>query len=177
MGSPRSLRIEAIHLDQDDPKKCTARKLERAGLIKCKSRISHAPKRGVLLDPLADHILSPADSRLVAGGSLVALDCSWKKIEDSVRMIKRTTRLESRILPILLAGNPVSWGKRGRLSTAEALAASLYIVGLKEEAFEILKPFSFSDSFMSVNKEPLEAFASCSSGGEVIEVQWEFFDP
>ena len=69
--------------------------------------------REVLLDPLADHILSPADSRLVAGGSLVALDCSWKKIEDSVRMIKRTTRLESRILPILLAGNPVSWGKRG----------------------------------------------------------------
>ena len=78
------MRIEAIHLDQDDPKKCTARKLERAGLIKCKSRISQAPKRGVLLDPLADHILSPADARLVVGGSLVALDCSWKKIEDSV---------------------------------------------------------------------------------------------
>ena len=92
MGSPRSLRIEAIHLDQDDPKKCTARKLERAGLIKCKSHFT-GTQEGVLPDPLADHILSPADSRLVVGGSLVALDCSWKKIEDSVRMIKRTTRL------------------------------------------------------------------------------------
>ena len=77
--------------------------------------------------------------------------------------------------------DPVGWeprelGEEGRLSTAEALAASLYIVGLKEEASEILKPFSFSDSFMSLNKEPLEAYASCSSGDEVIEVQWEFFD-
>ena len=92
-------------------------------------------------------------------------------------MIKRTTRLESRILPILLAGNPVSWGKRGRLSTAEALAASLYIVGKKEEAVELLSPFNFSDSFMTLNKEPLEAYASCANGSEVIEVQWEFFDP
>ena len=31
MGSPRSLRIEAIHLDQDDPKKCTAREVGAGG--------------------------------------------------------------------------------------------------------------------------------------------------
>ena len=49
MDRSRRLRIEAIHLDQDDPKKCTAKKLERAGLIKCKSRISMAPKRGFYL--------------------------------------------------------------------------------------------------------------------------------
>ncbi|MDP7388424.1 MAG: hypothetical protein QF746_05975, partial [Candidatus Thalassarchaeaceae archaeon] len=93
MDRSRGLRIEAIHLDQDDPKKCTAKKLERAGLIKCKSRISMAPKRGILLDPLTDRILSPSDLGLIEGGSIVALDCSWKKIEDSIRMIKRTTRL------------------------------------------------------------------------------------
>ena len=114
---------------------------------------------------------------MIEGGSIVALDCSWKKIEDSIRMIKRTTRLESRILPILLAGNPVSWGKRGRLCTAEALSASLYIVGLKEEALGLLAPFPFGDSFMSLNQQPLDAYASCSNEQEVSEVQWEFFDP
>ena len=177
MDRSRRLRIEAIHLDQDDPKKCTAKKLERSGLIKCKSRISMAPKRGILLDPLTDRILSPSDLDLIQGGSIVALDCSWKKIEDSIRMIKRTTRLKSRILPILLAGNPVSWGKRGRLCTAEALSASLYIVGLKEEALGLLAPFPFGDSFMSLNQQPLDAYASCFNEQEVAEAQWEFFDP
>lgn len=32
MNDGKQIRIEAIHLDQDDPKKCTARKLEKRGL-------------------------------------------------------------------------------------------------------------------------------------------------
>ena len=100
MTDVKKIRIEAIHLDQDDPKKCTARKLERRGLIRCKTRISSAAKKGILLDPLSKTILSPIDVDLIRDGSLVAIDCSWKKIQESIRILSRTTRLESRILPI-----------------------------------------------------------------------------
>ena len=158
MTDERPIRIEAIHLDQDDPKKCTAKKLERRGLIRCKTRITSAAKKGVLLDPLSKTLLSPSDVKLIRKGSLVALDCSWKKIQDSISIITKTTRLESRILPILLAGNPVSWGKRGRMSTAEALSASLYIIVYKDQALSILSPFKFNDALLDLNIELLITF-------------------
>ena len=176
MTDVKQIRIEAIHLDQDDPKKCTARKLEKRGLIRCKTRLSSAAKKGVLLDPLSDTLLSPSDVNLIEDGALVALDCSWKRIHESIRIISKTTRLESRILPILLAGNPVSWGKRGRMSTAEALSASLYIVGHKDQAISLLRPFKFSDAFLDLNGQLLEAYSSCNSQAEVEEMQWQFFD-
>ena len=176
MTEIKQIRIEAIHLDQDDPKKCTARKLERRGLIRCKTRLSSAAKKGVLLDPLSDALLSPSDVNLIEGGALVALDCSWKRIHESIRIISKTTRLESRILPILLAGNPVSWGKRGRMSTAEALSASLYIVGYKDQAISLLRPFKFGDAFLDLNGQLLEAYSSCNNRAEVEEMQWQFFD-
>lgn len=176
MTDERPIRIEAIHLDQDDPKKCTAKKLERRGLIRCKPRITSAAKKGVLLDPLSKTLLSPSDVKLIRKGSLVALDCSWKKIQDSISIITKTTRLESRILPILLAGNPVSWGKRGRMSTAEALSASLYIIGYKDQALSLLSPFKFNDAFLDLNRELLEAYSSCKNESEVEEMQWKFFD-
>ena len=176
MTDVRPIRIEAIHLDQDDPRKCTARKLERRGLIRCKTRITNAAKKGVLLDPLSKTLLSPSDVNLILNGALVALDCSWKKIQESISIISKTTRLESRILPILLAGNPVSWGKRGRMSTAEALSASLYIIGHKDQAISLLSPFKFCDAFLDLNRELLEAYSSCYNEAEVEEMQWNFFD-
>ena len=87
MTDVKQIRIEAIHLDQDDPKKCTARKLEKRGLIRCKTRLSSAAKKGVLLDPLSDTLLSPSDVNLIEGGALVALDCSWKRIHESIRIV------------------------------------------------------------------------------------------
>jgi pre-rRNA-processing protein TSR3 len=110
------------------------------------------------------------------GGSMVALDCSWKKVEDSLLMLDRKTKLESRALPILLASNPVSWGKPGRLSTAEALAASLYLMGRKEQSIRILDPFPFGKQFMELNKGPLNAYIGALSREELTELQWEFFD-
>ena len=176
MTDVRPIRIEAIHLDQDDPRKCTARKLERRGLIQCKTRITTAAKKGILLDPLSKTLLCPIDVDSIRNGTLVALDCSWKKIKDSITIISKTTRLKSRILPILLAGNPVSWGKRGRMSTAEALSASLYIIGHRDQAISLLRPFKFGDAFLDLNRELLEAYSSCHDEAEVEEMQWNFFD-
>ena len=49
--------MHIIHLDQDDPKKCTARAMERAGCAIIHNHINRAPRRGFLLDPSAGLIL------------------------------------------------------------------------------------------------------------------------
>ena len=42
------------------------------------------------------------------------------------------------MLPLLLAANPVNWGKPGKMTTAEALAASLYLIGEEEHSRKII---------------------------------------
>ena len=168
--------LHVIHLGQDDPKKCTARKLGSQGLARVHNKADSAPRRGYLLDPHATVIMGPEDKELIElGASLVVLDCSWKKIHESISFIEDKTNLESRILPVLLAANPVSWGKVGRLSSVEALAASLAILGYKDQARIILRPFNFGERFLNLNKEPLEAYANAISREQISELQIEFF--
>ena len=56
-----------------------------------------------------------------------------------------------RILPFLVAANPVNYGKPSKLTCAEAIAATLYIVGLKEDALTIMKPFKWGCQFIALN--------------------------
>ena len=173
----KSVPLHVIHLDQDDPKKCTSRKLHQNGLINLHDSANSAPRRGYLLDPRAKTVLAPEDGGLISlGGSIVVLDCSWKHIEKSLDLIENRTRLEGRILPLLLAANPVSWGKVGRLSSAEALGASLAILGLWEQARSVVEPFPFGNQFLDLNREPLVAYSSAGSRTDILEIQAEFFD-
>tara|TARA_B100000579_G_scaffold308324_1_gene258023 strand:+ start:605 stop:940 length:336 start_codon:yes stop_codon:yes gene_type:complete len=110
------------------------------------------------------------------GGSIVVLDCSWKQIEESLDLIHGRTRLEGRILPLLLAANPVSWGNLGRLSSAEALGASLAILGLWEQAQSVLEPFPFGKQFLDLNREPLKAYSSADTREDIVDIQAEFFN-
>tara|TARA_B100000575_G_scaffold292688_1_gene301762 strand:+ start:339 stop:863 length:525 start_codon:yes stop_codon:yes gene_type:complete len=173
----QSAPLHVIHLNQDDPKKCTSRKLHQSGLINLHESVNSAPRRGYLLNPHAKTVLAPEDVGLVLlGGSIVVLDCSWKQIEDSLNLIDGRTRLEGRILPLLLAANPVSWGKVGRLSSVEALGASLAILGLWEQASSVVEPFPFGEQFLNLNKKPLEAYSKAHSREDIIEIQREFFN-
>jgi len=168
--------LHVIHLDQDDPRKCTARKMHASGLVELHESISGAPKRGYILDPKSSTILGPEDRDLISmGAAIVVLDCSWKKIEESLEEIAGRTMLERRILPALLAANPVSWGKVGRLSSVEAIAASLAILGHREQACRVLEPFQFGQQFLDLNREPLEAYTIAESRDDVIAMQSEFF--
>ncbi len=168
--------LHVIHLNQDDPRKCTARKMHSSGLVELHESISGAPKRGYILDPKSSTILGPEDRNLISiGAAIVVLDCSWKKIDESLEEIAGRTMLDGRILPALLAANPVSWGKVGRLSSVEAIAASLVILGHNDQAYKILEPFQFGRNFLDLNREPLEAYAGAESRGEVAAMQSEFF--
>ena len=135
------------------------------------------PKRGIILEPLCGKVLGPEDREMFENnGALVGLDCSWAQIEESVEHVMRRTRLKPRTLPLLLAANPVNWGKPGKLSTVEALAASLYLLGRVEQARNLLSKFRWGERFLELNQEPLDAYSNAKSSAELVALQFEFFD-
>ena len=175
--SVSEISVHAVWLAQDDPKKNTAVLASKRGNLKLHKRINTLPKRGIILEPLCGKVFGPEDHVLLLnGGSLVGLDCSWAHIEDSVEQVMRRTRLQPRMLPLLLAANPVNWGKPGRLTTAEAIATVLYLIGKIEQAHEVLGAFRWGQRFFELNKEPLDAYASAQTSAELVELQFEFFD-
>ena len=171
-----TVQVHAIWLAQDDPKKNTAVRSSKRGDLVLHKDLRRIPRRGVLLDPLCGKVFGPEDHDLFEGGALVALDCSWAQIDASVASIDRRTRLTHRMLPLLLAANPVNWVKPGRLSTIEAIAATLFLAGHVEQAEQMLGCVRWGVRFLELNAEPLKAYASASSSAELVELQFEFFD-
>jgi len=167
----KQVKIVVYHAGQCDPKKCTALKLKRHGLVRLTRQIKFLPKRAVVLNPFSKIAFSPADRERVENFGLVALDCSWEHAEKV--MLKRV-RGTSRCLPILIAGNPVNFGKPTKLTTVEALAAALYVAGFKEEAAELLSIFKWGHTFVEINQERLENYANAKNSTEIIKLQRRF---
>jgi pre-rRNA-processing protein TSR3 len=151
------------HADQCDPKKCTGRKLARFGLARLTKRVNDL-RTYLVLSPFSKKALSPED-RDVRG--LAALDCSWAHAEE---VFQRLT-LKERALPYLVASNPVNFGRPFKLSTVEALAAALVILGRKVQAEEILSKFSWGHVFLELNREPLAEYAGAKDSAEVVKIQ------
>jgi pre-rRNA-processing protein TSR3 len=121
-----------------------------------------------VLNPFSETAFSPADRKRVEEFGLVGLDCSWEHAE---KVLLKHVRGTSRCLPILVAGNPVNFGKLTKLTTAEALAAALYIVGFREQADELLSVFKWGHTFLEINHERLESYANAKDSTEVVELQ------
>ena len=164
------ISLHLYHAAQCDPKKCTGKKLARFGLASLHGSPRTLPHEGLLLDPFAEQALSPADD--VRCG-LVVLDCSWEEVERVFPVLQKL-RLVHRALPFLLASNPVNFGKPFRLSTVEAFAAALYILGEKEQAALILNKFKWGHVFLELNREPLERYSMAKDSGEVVRIQGEY---
>ena len=147
-----------------DPRKCTVKKLERAGLIRIVKTISRIPRNTLLLDPTAEQALSPADR---AVKSVTVLDCSWEVLNTGA---VRSWRIR-RALPFLVAANPVNFGKPCMLSSVEALAATLWILGEEQQARDILAKISWGIRFLEVNAEPLSLYATAKDSTEVVKFQ------
>jgi len=172
------IQVHSLWLAQDDPKKNTAVLSSKRGDITLHKRVNTLPKKGIILEPLCGKIFGPEDHDLLTqkNGSLVGLDCSWKQIEISVEQVMRRTRLKPRMLPLFLAANPVNWGKPGKLTTIEALAAATYLTGNREQASKLLSGFRWGERFIELNYEPLEEYSSAKSSADLVELQFEFFD-
>lgn len=167
------MKLYILYLRQDDPKKCTAIKLYKFKLIKLITNPKLIPKFAVTLNPYAKEVLTPADKELIKRNGLIAIDCSWNKIYETFK--KRFKGLNKR-LPFLLAANPVNYGKLSKLSSAEALASALYIVGYKEEAEKILSLFKWGKTFLTLNKNPLKDYSEAKSIEEVLKLEKEYFE-
>ena len=147
-----------------DPRKCTVKKLERAGHLRIVKTISQIPRNTLLLDPTAEKALSPEDKSV---RSITALDCSWEVLDTGAVSSWRIRRA----LPFLMAANPVNFGKPCKLTSIEAIAAALYILGEQERAAQILGVVSWGVRFLEVNKEPLELYATAKDSTEVVKFQ------
>jgi len=148
------LKLYSYHADQCDPKKCTSKKLARFGFLKILHSLKAIPYRSIVLDPTSDITLVPEDKKYLNRG-LVILDYSWKKIERFPKLSGR----QRRALPYLVAANPVNYGKPELLSSAEALAAALFILDHEEECIKLLSKFKWGMTFLELNKELLEEYS------------------
>ena len=161
------MELHVRYEGDDDPKKCTARRLakfEHAQL----HRSTRATPPGVVLNPFAERALSPADRS--AGDRLIALDCSWETAEREAFDLDGAHRS----LPFLVAANPVNYGTPFQLNTVEALAGALTILGEREQAEEILSEFRWGETFLELNAEPLARYADCADSTDVIAVQDDY---
>ncbi|MEM3403649.1 MAG: DUF367 family protein [Nitrososphaeria archaeon] len=168
-----SVNIYIIHLRECDPKKCTSSKLRRFKLAKFISERDRKSYGAVFLNPYVKKALSKEDRKIIERKGIVALDGSWKKISEE-KLSNYCQRYEPRSLPYLVAGNPINYGTPTKLSTVEALAFSLFIIGFKDEAQKLLKIFSWGLNSLKLNQELLEAYSMASSSKEVVQIQNDF---
>jgi pre-rRNA-processing protein TSR3 len=162
------VRISIYHAAQDDPKKNTALRLKRRGLARIVTRARFLPKRAIVLNPFGEIAFSPADRERLEQFGLAALDCSW---EHAQKVMGGHVKGTSRCLPILIAGNPVNFGKLTKLTTAEAIAAALYIAGFKEESEQLLSIFTWGHTFFELNGMLLDNYVTAKDSAEIVEMQ------
>jgi len=159
------MRMLVYILEDDDPKKCSARKLVRFGMLK---RINRVPYDTILLDPYSNIPLHKGDSC----NSMTVLDCSWVNTPNVFSRVKVEKR---RRLPLLLAANPVNYAKLARLSSVEALSAACYILGYEELASKLLNKFKWGHTFMELNGELLKEYRDADSIYEIARIEEEYF--
>ena len=170
LKNTRSVKLYIYHIRQCDPKKCTGKKLARFGLAHLFENIQAIPHGSILLDPMAEKALSPADS--ISRG-ITVLDCSWEEVERVFSQLQKK-QLRHRALPYLVAANPVNFGKPFKLNSVEAFAASLYILGYKEQAYTIISKFNWGHTFLELNQEPLEDYSKARDSSEILRIQDEY---
>ena len=146
------LGVFALEMGQDDPTKCTARKMVNMDLARAVSRKFHASDK--------------------VAKSVLVVDASWNQAQE---VFFRKLGGKHRRLPILLAGNPTNYARAGTLSSLEAVAATMYLLGEVEEAKSYMNIYKWGPTFLTLNQEPLEAYRKARTEGKVLQAEREYF--
>ncbi|MFQ5497158.1 MAG: DUF367 family protein [Nitrosopumilus sp.] len=153
------MKLQVLMFYQDDPKKCTAAKMIKFGLAQ---NIKKIGTKGLVLDPFSEKTLLPKDKFVIH--SVVGIDCSWNLVDQAFS--KKFSGIK-RKLPPLLAGNPVNYSKLNKLTTAEALAASLIILGFKKQGLELLDKFKWGHTFYELNQNLLDEYSKLDNEEQI----------
>ena len=157
--------------NQCDPKKCTAKRMLKFGLAKEAKTLHAIPKGSIVLSPFAEKALSPDDIKYARHG-LVVMDLTWTNIDE----FPRPKGTNDRALHYMLASNPINWGRPMELNSTEAVMASLFILGEREQEETFLGRFNWAPEFMRLNGELLEEYSSAKDSTEVVRIQNEYID-
>ena len=129
------------------------------------SDVKNTKKNNLVLDPFSEKTLLPKDKDTI--NSIVGIDCSWNKADQAFS--KKFIGIK-RKLPPLLAGNPVNYSKLNKLTTAEAMSATLFILGFKQDALNLLDKFKWGHTFYELNQNLLEDYSQIESEDEVKKI-------
>lgn len=161
------LNVAMWDLKHCNPKRCTGRKLVRfrlCRLLKLGQRFN-----GLILTPVATHCVSPADREIVESNGIAVVDCSWNKLNETPFHKMKGKHL--RLLPYMIAANPVNYGTPCKLSCVEAIAATMKLVGLDDQCDYYLGKFKWGASFTQLNQDIFEQYAQCRDSKEILEMQ------
>lgn len=154
---------------QDDPFKCTAAKLRKFGLVES---VRIIPRTSLVLNPFCNIALVGKDKALAH--SVCAIDCSWEKA-DALNNRRLFSIGIGRRLPALLAANPTNYAKLGKLSSAEALAGALFILGEAILAAELMNKFKWGHTFLELNSNLLDDYSSAKDAEQVEHLEKDYF--
>lgn len=160
------MKLQVLMFYQDDPKKCTAAKMVKFGLAQNVKKIG---SKGLVLDPFSEKILLPKDKSSI--NSIVGIDCSWNLAEQAFS--KKFSGIK-RKLPPLLAGNPVNYSKLNKLTTVEAISASLIILGFKEQALGLLDKFKWGHTFYELNQNLFDEYPKIENEEQIELIQKDY---
>ena len=160
------LKLAMWYFDQCDPKKCSGMALKRHGMLETIPIKQRFP--GIVLTPATKTMISLADADLITKYGVAVIDCSWAHFETV--QVKSVKKME-RILPNLLAANPINYGKEFKLNCAEALAAAFWLCGFEKEAEHILSFFKYGPAFFAVNEFRLSLYRGCKTHEEMVEAE------
>ena len=153
------MKLNVLMFNQDDPKKCTAAKLLRFGLVKKITKISSTT---LLLHPYAKKTLLSSDKNTVH--SITGIDCSWNLVDG---IFGNSFSGISRKLPPLLAGNPVNYSKLNKLTTVEAISSAAFLLGYESLSYQLMEKFNWGHTFFELNENLLKDYQEASSEEEI----------
>jgi pre-rRNA-processing protein TSR3 len=166
------MRKVIYEFGQCDPKRCSGHKLVK--LKKIDSIPLKSNFNGIILSPDGKFAVSPSDRDHILRFGIGLIDCSWNQVESFD--FSKLPRKNNRLLPWLVAANTINYGKPWKLNCVEALAATLYIIGEKDEAKSIFEGFSYGDEFFKLNLDILEIYSNCTNGESIVKAQNDYIN-